>query len=90
MNVDIENTMKAKGVGITELAKRMGVNRQTIYYYIKQGNNNPLSQLQKIAGAIGVPVTDLFEKPEPEPEQENVITCPACGAKLKVIKDNQQ
>ena len=56
----LEELLKNNGIGITGLADRMGVNRQTIYYYIKQDDKNPLSQLQKIADALEIPLIELF------------------------------
>lgn len=76
--IKIEEIMKKKGVGVTELAERLGVNRQTIYYYMKQGDKNPLSQLQKIADAMDVSVYDIIG----EEEKENAIACPYCGKKI--------
>ena len=60
----LEEILKEKGIGITELAERLGVNRQTVYYYIKQDDKNPLTQLKKIAEALEVKLSDLFEKKE--------------------------
>lgn len=77
--INIEESMRICGVGVTELAERMGVNRQTVYYYIKQGDRNPVYQLQKIADALKIDVADLFEK-----EQTNIITCPNCGKRFKM------
>ena len=59
----IESIMKKKGVGATELAKRLNVNRMTVYYYLKQDDKNSIVQLKKIADALGVPISDLFEQP---------------------------
>ena len=56
----IEALMNEKNIGVTELAERLNVSRQTIYYYIKQDIKNPVSQLFKIAEALEVPVIELF------------------------------
>lgn len=56
----IEDLMNEKNIGVTELAERLNVSRQTIYYYIKQDIKNPVSQLLKIAEALEVPVIELF------------------------------
>lgn len=78
----IEEIMKEKGIGVTELAKSLNVNRQTIYYYIKQDDRNPISQLQKIADALKVSIPELLE--ESSQEDQNTITCPNCGKKFKM------
>ena len=81
--IKLEDIMKEKGIGVTELADRLGVNRQTVYYYIKQGDKNPLSQLQKIVNAMNMSLHDLIE----EEEKENTISCPHCG---KIIYFNSE
>lgn len=84
MNViRLEDIMKEKNIGVTELASIMGVNRQTIYYYIKQDDKNSISQLQKIADALGVPLSDLISKED----TDNSITCPNCGKRF-IMEDS--
>lgn len=75
--------MKEKNVGVTELASIMGVNRQTIYYYIKQDDKNSISQLQKIADALSVSLSELISQQEPD----NSITCPNCGKRF-IMEDS--
>ena len=53
MKIDIKGVAKRHGVGISMLAERLGVSRQTVHYYAEQGDKNPVSQLAKIAEAIG-------------------------------------
>ena len=79
----IEELMKSKKVGVTELADRLKVNRQTIYYYIKQDDKNSIAQLQKIADALKVPLSDILEHKE-SPKSDNSIICPKCGTKFKM------
>lgn len=81
--VRIEEIMKEKNIGVTELATIMGVNRQTIYYYIKQDDKNSISQLQKIADALKVPLSDLLT----QEELDNSITCPNCGKRF-IMEDS--
>lgn len=78
--IKIEELMKKQGVGVTELAERLEVNRHTVYYYIKQGDKNPISQLSRIADAIGIDVRDFFE------ENNDTFTCPHCGKKIKIAE----
>jgi len=77
----IEEIMKSKGIGVTELAKKMNVSRMTIYYYIKQDEKNSISQLKKIADALDCDLGNFFEQPATD-----VIICPKCGAKLSVVE----
>lgn len=78
----IEEIMKEKGIGVTELAKSLNVNRQTVYYYIKQDDKNPISQLQKIADALNVSIPELLG--DTSQDEKNTIICPNCGKKFKM------
>ena len=80
--VKIKKILNDNKVSVTELADRLKVTRQTVHYYINQGNKNSVDTLVKIAEAIDVPVTDLFEQPAID-----VIHCPHCGGKIRVCKE---
>lgn len=91
----IRDWMTAKGVGIVELAKRLGVHRQTVYMSISKGGMT-LTMLHRIAAALNVPAHLLLLPPDAatqytpgrtagktEDRQESVTTCcPVCGAHL--------
>ncbi len=85
MRIDIKKTCKSHGVSLVSLAERLGVSRQTVHYYCEQGDRNPVSQLQRIADAIGCSVSDFFEdEMQPTPQPTNTITCPHCGKPIKI------
>lgn len=58
----IKEILKRKKITVVELARRLGVNRVTVYYYLEQDEKNPLSQLKIIARAIGVDVEELYQE----------------------------
>ena len=59
MNLRIKEVIKAKGTTIQNIAEKIGINRVSLTNSI---NGNPtIETLQKIAGALGVKITDLFE-----------------------------
>lgn len=77
MKLRIKDVIKAKGLTIQSLADQMEINRVNLSSSI---NGNPtIETLNKIALALNVPITDLFEQP-----QDNTIVCPKCGTKLEV------
>jgi transcriptional regulator with XRE-family HTH domain len=55
----IRETLKEKGISIKELAARMGVTPSAVSQLLAN-NNLSVSQLERIAAAIGVDVMDLF------------------------------
>lgn len=59
----IRDWMTAKGVGIVELSKRLGVHRQTIYMSISKGGMT-LTMLYRIAAALNVPAHLLLLPPD--------------------------
>ncbi|MDE6263761.1 MAG: helix-turn-helix transcriptional regulator [Paramuribaculum sp.] len=73
----IKEVIQEKGLTINKVAELMGVNRVSLSNTI---NGNPtVETLQKIATALGVPVSELFEAPK-----EGVITCPHCGKPITI------
>lgn len=79
MNLRIKEVIKEKGMTITELAEKMGINRVNLSNMV---NGNPtVETLNKIADAIGCPVTELFEQPK---KDTMTITCPHCGNKINL------
>lgn len=59
MNLKIKEIIKSKGETIQSIAEIIGINRVSLTNSI---NGNPtLETLEKIAEALGVKITDLFE-----------------------------
>lgn len=79
MGLRIKEVIKEKGTTITELADKMGINRVNLSNMI---NGNPTYEtLDKIATALGVNITELFEQPQ---SNEAGITCPHCGKSITI------
>ena len=81
MNLRIKEVCKQKGVTITQLAEeKLKIKQESLSRAI---NGNPTKDtLEKIAAALNVPITELFETPE-----NDVIHCPHCGGRIKVSKN---
>lgn len=76
----IKEVIKEKGLTVGAVASRMGVVPQALSRVI---NGNPtVEMVERVAAAIGVPASELFEQPK-----ANTITCPYCGGKIKVGKE---
>ena len=60
MNLRVKEIIKSKGMSMQELSDKLGIVRDTLTRNI---NGNPtLETLEKIAAALNVPVTELFEQ----------------------------
>jgi transcriptional regulator with XRE-family HTH domain len=73
----IKEILKVKGMTSKELAIKMGVSPPSISVAIN--GNMTIEMLTRIADALNVPITDLFERPAID-----TIICPKCGAKLEI------
>lgn len=79
MDLRIKEVIKEKGMTITELADKMGINRVNLSNMV---NGNPtVETLNKIADALNVPVTELFERPKSDTAS---LTCPHCGKGIEI------
>jgi len=77
MGLNIKRAIKAYGIEVREVAKRLGISPTGLSQHI---NGNPtIETLERIANAIGCDVSDLFEQPK-----QGAFTCPKCGAVLEV------
>ena len=81
MKLRIKEICKDKGITITELASRIDIHQESLSRIIAK-NSTSTNNLQKIADALGVPVSDLFDE-----QKGNVFQCPKCGTTL-VVKEN--
>lgn len=79
MELRIKEVCKEKGVLQKDLADKLGITDIALRASLK--GNPTIGTLEKVANALGVPFTDLFEQPK-----QNVITCPHCNGKIKIEK----
>lgn len=73
----IKEVMKERGIGVQELADKLGVSRQTMSKQLR--GHILVDTAQEIADALGVSITELFEK-RPEP----TLKCPHCGKEIHI------
>lgn len=79
MELRIKEVIKEKRMTITELADVMGINRVNLSNMV---NGNPtVETLNKIADALGVPLTELFEQPK---SNNAYLSCPHCGKSINI------
>ena len=79
MQLRIKEVSKSQGVSITKLAELVGITQPNMSN-IANGKTSPsLDLLERIAAALNVSVSELFEAP-----QEGEITCPKCGNRITI------
>lgn len=77
MTLRIKEVAKEKGVYMKDIAAALGISDGGLS---QQLNGNPsVSTLQKIADALEVHISDLFERPD-----DNCFRCPKCGTTLEI------
>lgn len=79
MELRIKEVCKEKGILQKDLAEKLGITDIALRASLK--GNPTVGTLERIATALEVPFTDLFEQPK-----QNIINCPHCGGKIKVDK----
>jgi transcriptional regulator with XRE-family HTH domain len=82
MDLRVKFICKEKGVTLAEIASKIGVAQASLSKML--GGNPTIGTLQRIADALNVPLTDLFEEPAGD-----VISCPYCGGRIKVSKESE-
>ena len=75
----VKELLKQKGMTAKELAAKLGISEGALSQSIKDGANPNLQTISKIASALDVPVSELFDSPK-----EGVITCPHCGKSITI------
>lgn len=82
MKLRIKEVLKEKKVTAVSLAEQIGI-AQPSMSNIANGKVTPsLDTLEKIAAALGVPVSELID----EPKAGN-FTCPYCGTELRLTAE---
>jgi transcriptional regulator with XRE-family HTH domain len=82
MNLRIKEILKDKGIAVKDLAVMINLAPPNVSNLINGKSKPSIDVFERIADALGVPISDLFEQPA-----ENTITCPSCGTRLKVTKE---
>lgn len=83
MAIDIRSAAKKYGVKMGELAERMAVTRQTIHYYCEQGDKNSISQLKKIAEAIGCDISEFWSLGEDSAGKKDFVAMVSVGGETR-------
>ena len=73
----IKEVIKEKGMTVKEVANKLGMSSPALSDAI---NGNPtVEKLERIASAMDVPITELFNQPA-----NSVVNCPHCGKELNI------
>ncbi len=81
MQLRIKEVLKEKKITVVSLANSVGMAQPSMSNIVNGKSTPSLETLDKIADAIGVPVTDLFEQPK---KDSLSLTCPHCGKNINI------
>jgi transcriptional regulator with XRE-family HTH domain len=80
----IKDVLKEKGITQPELAAKMGVSLSAVKQMVR-ADSLTTATLEKIAGAVDVPMWQLIVSPaDVMPVAGVTISCPHCGKPLKI------
>lgn len=80
----IKEILKEKGLTVNQLADMLEISRQALSKQIQ--GKMLVETAQRIAEALDVPMWQLFASSVEVQEDNNTITCPHCGKKIKIEK----
>lgn len=79
MKFRIKEICKERGIMLKDLAEKINITEVGLS---KSLNGNPtIGRLEEIAKVLGVPVSDLFDRPN-----DSVFRCPNCGTEFEIKK----
>lgn len=85
MSFQLKRVMSERGVNITELSKMTGITNANISNMIHGKTSPNLDTIERIANALDVESWELLRDVEQD-ENRDVIICPQCGSKFKLLK----
>jgi transcriptional regulator with XRE-family HTH domain len=81
MNLRIKELLKERGIAVKDLATMIELTPPSVSNLINGKSKPSIETFERIASALNVPISDLFEQPA-----NDIINCPYCGGKIVVKK----
>ena len=82
MEYRIKELLKNRGLTLAELSEQIGMKSANLSVALSEKGNPTITTLEKIATALNVPISELFDQPAID-----IVNCPYCGGKIKVSKE---
>lgn len=79
IDLRIKELCKERGIGIAELAEKIGMTRVSIGNFIARRQWPSSEAMKKMAEALGVEVAELFAAPS-----SGTLRCPHCGKPIGI------
>lgn len=85
MDLRLKEVLDEKNMSLVSLSEKTGIEKGNLSAIANNKKNPTVETLSKIANALEVPMWQLFASPEEV--GGNTLTCPKCGARLKLVED---
>ncbi len=79
MNYRIKEICDEKGIKVNSIAEKVGITLPALYNIVNGKMSPKVETLERIAVALEVSISELFEKPKSDTAS---ITCPRCGKSI--------
>lgn len=81
MDLRIKEVLKEKKMTVVSLASSVGMAQPSMSNIVNGKSTPSLETLEKIANALDVDITELFDQPK---KSALAITCPHCGKSINI------
>jgi len=81
MELRIKELCKEKSIAIKELATMINLSAVAMSNLVNSKSKPGIDVFERIATALNVPISDLFEQPNKDVAQ---LTCPKCGQPITI------
>ena len=81
MRTRIKELCREKGMTISAIAEQIGTTQTSLSRALGDNGNPTLETLEKIATALGVNISELFDQPK---NNTTGIACPHCGKNINI------
>lgn len=87
--MDIQAVIRSRGFTQNQVAEALGITKSSLSQSV-HNDNTSIKMMKKIASVIGCKVGDFFRDEIDTASASASLVCPKCGARLKLVEEEEQ